>query len=201
MAIVQEQFAFVGDVLGTAPTEPSAQGLVDATTRAAPGLVHAGVHHRIDGQGIAIYEARIGGVDAARTYRRALVGRLEKQRWYRVVGRWENEGGVRRVAFMRTFRVVSAAGVTDTVVKKLANLVELVVRQVPELKLAIIHQGLDHPEEIMLYEEWDGTKGKFLAEEAPKPYRAAYRDETAHLIADRGDLEWLSPIRIYESES
>jgi hypothetical protein len=200
MAIVQEQFAFVGDVLGAPPPETSAQGLIDATTRGVPGLVHAGIHHRIDGQGIVIYEAHIGGADAGRTYRRALQSHLEKQRWYRVIGRWVNRGGVRRVTFMRTFRVISAAGAKDTVVEKLANLVELVVRQVPELKLAILHEGLDLPEEIMLYEEWDATKTKFLAEEAPKPYRAAYRDETAHLIAERGDLEWLSPIRIYESE-
>jgi hypothetical protein len=48
--------------------------------------------------------------------------------------------------------------------------------------------------------EWDGTKDDFITREAPKPYRTAYREETAHLIADRGDLEWLSPIRIYESE-
>ena len=51
----------------------------------------------------------------------------------------------------------------------------------------------------MLYEEWDDTKEGFLAHEAPKPYRTAYRDETAHLIAERGDLEWFSPIRIYET--
>ena len=27
------------------------------------------------------------------------------------------------------------------------------------------------------------------------------REETAHLIAERGDLEWLSPIRIYERQA
>jgi hypothetical protein len=41
---------------------------------------------------------------------------------------------------------------------------------------------------------------KFLANEALKPYRVACREETAHLIADRGDPEWLPPIRIYERE-
>ena len=75
------------------------------------------------------------------------------------------------------------------------------IETVPELKLAILHEGLDRPEEIMLYEEWDSTKAEFLAHEAPKPYRAAYGEETAHLIAERGDLEWLSPVRIYESEA
>ena len=53
----------------------------------------------------------------------------------------------------------------------------------------------------MLYEEWDDTKAGFLAHEAPKPYRTAYREETAHMIADSGDLEWLLPIRIYQSEA
>ncbi len=164
-----------------------------------PGLIHACIHRKIDSEGIVIYEARAGNDDDVRTYRRALEGHLVKQRWYRPFGRWANPGGVRRVAFMRTFRVVSEAGAKETVVSKLSDLVALVIGRVPELKLAILHEGIDHPEEIMLYEEWDGTKEGFLADEAPKPYRAAYREETANLIADRGDLEWLSPIRIYEN--
>jgi hypothetical protein len=201
MAIVHGQFAFVGEVPMTTGSHGTSRGLVDSTTRAMPGLVHAGIHRSIDGEGIVIYEARTGGDDDARTYRRALEGHLEKQRWYRPFGRWVNPGGARRVAFMRTFRVVSEAGAKETVATKLSNLVALVVGQVPELKLAILHEGLDRPDEIMLYEEWDNTKQGFLADEAPKPYRTAYREETAHLIADRGDLEWLSPIRIYESQA
>jgi hypothetical protein len=201
MSPVQGQFAFVAEVPPIAETEDATKGFVDATTYAIPGLVHAGIHRRIDGTAIVIYEARIGGADEARTYRRALQGHLEKMHWYRPFARWANNGGVRRVVFMRNFRVISEAGAKDTVVKKLANLVELVIGQVPELKLAILHEGLDHPEEIMLYEEWDGTKAWFLANEATKPYRAAYRDETAHLVAERGDLDWLAPIRIYENET
>jgi quinol monooxygenase YgiN len=201
MGIVQGQFAFVGEISLTAGAEDVPEGFIDTTTRAMPGLVHAGIYRRIDGEGIVVYETRIGGADDAETYRRALGGHLEKQRWYRPFGRWVNPGGVRRVVFMRTFRVISEAGAKNTVVAKLAKLVELVVGQVPELKLAILHEGIDRPEEIMLYEEWDSTKAAFLANEAPKPYRAAYREETAHLIAERGDLEWLSPIRIYESEA
>jgi hypothetical protein len=201
MAIVQGEFAFVGEIPLSAASEGLSQGLVNATTRAMPGLVHASIHRRIDGDGMVIYEARTGGDDDVRTYRRALEGHLIKQRWYRPFGRWVNPGGVRRVVFMRTFRVVSEAGARETVATKLANLVALVILQVPELKLAILHEGLDQREEIMLYEEWDNTKEGFLNDEAPKPYRAAYREETAHLIADRGELEWLSPIRIYEMQA
>jgi quinol monooxygenase YgiN len=197
----KEQFALVGEIPSTAPSEAALRSSVDATTSGVPGLVHAAIHHRIDGQAVAIYEAHTGGRDSAWDHRRALQGQLENQRWYRVIARWVNQGGVRRVAFMRTFRVVSTEGAKDTVLEKLTKLVELVIREVPNLKLAIIHESLDRPDEIALYEEWDSTKEKFLAEEAPKPYRTAYRDETAHLIAERGDLEWLSPIRIYESET
>ena len=153
------------------------------------------------GKSILIYEARTGSDDDAQIYRRALEDHLVNQRWYRPFGCWVNPGGVRRVVFMRTFRVISEAGAKETVVTKLSDLVALVVGQVPELKLAILHEGLDQPEEIMLYEEWDSTKEGFLAGEAPKPYRAAYREETAHLSAERGDLEWLSPIRIYERQA
>jgi hypothetical protein len=203
MAIVQGQFAFAGEIPRTVRPEDAAQGSVESTIHAMPGLARAVILRRIDGEGIVIHETRTGGADDARRYRRALEGHggLEKQRWYRPVARWANPAGVQRVAFMRTFRVISAAGAKDTVVAKLANLVELVVGQVPELKLAVIHEGLDRSEEIMLYEEWDGTKAGFLADEAPKPYRTAYREETAHMIADRGDLEWLLPIRIYQSEA
>jgi hypothetical protein len=198
MLPVHGQFAFVGEIPPIAETEEATKGFVDPTTHAAPGLVHASILRRIDGGGIVIYEARIGATHEARTYQLALHGHLEKQRWYRTLARWANDGGVRRVVFMRIFRVVSEAGAKDTVVKKLTDLVELVVGQVPELKLAILHEGLDHPDEIMLYEEWDGTKAWFLANEATKPYRTTYRDETAHLVAERGDLDWLAPIRIYE---
>ena len=198
MTSAQEQHAFVGEIQTAGPMDLP-QGLSDTTTRAVPGLIHASIHRRIDGEGIVIYEARTGSPGSTATYRRSLQGHLEKLRWYRPVGRWMNPGGVRRVAFMRTFRVVPDAGAKDKVVAKLANLVELVVGQVAALKLAILHEGLDRPLEIMLYEEWDDTKEGFLANEAPKSYRTAYRDETADLVAERGDLEWLSPIRIYEA--
>jgi len=199
MTIVQGQFAFVGEVPMIAERKRTSQGMVNSTTRAMPGLVHAGIHRRIDDEGIVIYEARTGTDDDALRYRQTLEGHLVKQRWYRPFGHWVHPGGVRRVAFMRSFRVISEAGAKQTVALKLSDLVTLVIGRVPELKLAILHEGLDRPEEIMLYEEWDGTKEGFLTDEAPKPYRAAYREETTHLIADRGDLEWLLPIRIYES--
>jgi len=203
MAIVRGQFAFVGEIPRTVRPEDAAQGSIESTIHAIPGLARAAILRRIDGEAIVIHETRTGGADDAQRYRRALEGHggLEKQRWYRPVARWANPAGVQRVAFMRTFRVISAAGAKDTVVAKLANLVELVVGEVPALKRAVIHEGLDRSEEIMLYEEWDDTKAGFLAHEAPKPYRTAYREETAHMIADSGDLEWLLPIRIYQSDA
>ncbi len=196
---ISGEFAFVAEIPRTAGPEDSAEGLAEPANRAVPGLVHGAIHRRIGSEGIVIYEARIGGPEDARIYRRALLD-LGKSRWYRPIARWGKPTGARHVAWMRTFHVISAAGAKETIVTKLATLVELVIGQVAELKLAILHEGLDRPEEIMLYEEWDGTKAAFLAHEAPKPYRTAYREETAHLIADRGALEWLT-IRIYESET
>jgi hypothetical protein len=195
---ISGQFAFVAEILATAGPEDSV--VAEPASRAAPGLAHAAIHRRIGSEGIVIYEARTGGLDEARMYRRKLQG-LDKLRWYRPIARWVNPVGARRVGWIRTFRVTSAAGAKDMVVAKLGKLVEFVIGQVPELKLAILHEGLDRSEEIMLYEEWDGTKAVFLAHEAPKSYRTAYREETAHLVADRGDLEWLLPIRIYESDA
>ena len=175
MTIVEGQFAFVGEIPLTAEATGPPKAFIDTTTRAMPGLVHASIHRRIDGEGIAIYEARIGGPDDAAAYRRALEGHLEKLRWYRPFRRWVNPGGVRRVTFMRTFRIIPDAGAKATVIAKLANLVELVVGRVPTLKLAVLHEGLEQPLEIMLYEEWDDTKEGFLANEAPKPSRRSRR--------------------------
>ena len=197
---ISGEFAFVAEIPQTAGPEHSASELAEPANRAVPGLVHGAIHRRIGSEGIVIYEARIGRPEDARAYRGALQD-LGKSHWYGPIGRWVKPTGARRVAWMRTFHVISAAGAKDTIVSKLGNLVELVIGQVPELKLAILHEGLDRPEEIMLYEEWDGTKAAFLVHEAPKAYRTAYREETAHLIADRGELVWLSPIRIYETET
>ena len=198
MTTVERQFAFVGEIPLTATAIDRPQAFIDTTTRAVPGLVHASINRRIDGQGITIYEARTDGPGDASRYRRTLEGHLENLRLYRPVRRWVNPGGVRRVVFMRTFSVIPEAGAKETVLAKLGDLVELVVKQVPALKLAILHEGLQLPLEIMLYEEWDDTKEGFLTHEAPKPYRAAYREETAHLIAEGGELEWFSPVRIYD---
>jgi hypothetical protein len=60
MTSVQEQFAFVGEIQTAGAMDPP-QGFIDTTTRAVPGLIHASIHRRIDGEGIVIYEARTGG--------------------------------------------------------------------------------------------------------------------------------------------
>ena len=197
---ISGEFAFVAEISQGAKSENSAEELAEPANRAVPGLVHGALHRKMGSEGIVIYEARIGGPENARRYRGA-VQDLGKSQWYLPIARWVNPTGARRVAWMRTFQVISAAGAKDTIVTKLANLVELVIGEVADLKLAILHEALDRPEELMLYEEWDGTKAAFLTHEAPKPYRTAYREETAHLIAERGDLVWLSPIRIYEAET
>ena len=76
MAIVQGQFAFVGDIPQKAPAESVAHGFVETTTQATRGLVHAAIHHRIDDQGLLVYEASIGDAEDVRIYRRSLEGHL-----------------------------------------------------------------------------------------------------------------------------
>ena len=125
MAIVQGQFAFVGDIPQNAPGESVAHGFLENTTQATRGLVHAAIHHRIDGQGLLLYQARIGDAEDVRIYRRSLEGHFERQRWFRPVRRFINQGSVRRSAFIRTFRVVRDTGAKDIVLNKLINLVEL----------------------------------------------------------------------------
>jgi hypothetical protein len=53
MALVQGQFAFVGEILLTTGAE-APRDFVDLTNRALPGLLHVGIDHSNDGEGIVI---------------------------------------------------------------------------------------------------------------------------------------------------
>ena len=106
---ISGEFAFVAEIPPTAGPEDSAEELDEPANRAVPGLVHGAIHRRIGSEGIVIYEARIGGPEDARIYRRALQD-LGKSHWYRPIARWVKPTGARRVAWMRTFHVISAGG-------------------------------------------------------------------------------------------
>ena len=58
---------------------------------------------------------------------------------------------------------------------------------------AILHQNVDEPNEIVIYETWIGTRKSWLRDEFPRPYRKPYEQVLSELIDDRS-VDWLTPI-------
>jgi quinol monooxygenase YgiN len=82
----------------------------------------------------------------------------------------------------------------EAVLKELYKLIEIVIRTQPALKTSVVHESLDHPDKIMLYEEWSCSKEQIIAEELPKSYRASFRKLTDPHFVSKQDLEWLRPM-------
>ncbi len=58
---------------------------------------------------------------------------------------------------------------------------------------AIVSDDLDQPDDLIIYETWQGTRDSWLAEEFVKPYRKDYEEKLGALIANRS-VSWLRPI-------
>jgi len=57
---------------------------------------------------------------------------------------------------------------------------------------AIIHD-LEHPDDIVIYEIWNGTQESWLQEEFPRSYRKDYEDVLSEMLEDRL-ISWLTPL-------
>jgi quinol monooxygenase YgiN len=58
---------------------------------------------------------------------------------------------------------------------------------------AIVHDNVDRPEEVVVYETWRGTRESWLKEEFGRPYRKSYEKAMSELIDSR-TVDWLKPI-------
>ncbi len=58
----------------------------------------------------------------------------------------------------------------------------------------IVHDDIDRPGELVLYEIWSGTRERWEREEPPKAYRAAYEARVPEFL-ERRDITWLTPVR------
>jgi quinol monooxygenase YgiN len=63
---------------------------------------------------------------------------------------------------------------------------------------AIVSDDLDQPNDLIIYETWQGTRDSWLAEEFIKPYRKNYEGTLGDLIVDRS-VTWLQPNREWGS--
>jgi quinol monooxygenase YgiN len=69
----------------------------------------------------------------------------------------------------------------------------------PTFVNAIVHDDIDNPNDLIIYELWQGTKESWLAEELPKPYRKEYEEKLAELLEDR-IISYLEPIGEWGSQ-
>ncbi|PAF36485.1 antibiotic biosynthesis monooxygenase [Terribacillus saccharophilus] len=58
---------------------------------------------------------------------------------------------------------------------------------------AIVSDDLDKPDDLIIYETWQGTRDSWLTEELIKPYRKNYEGRLSDLIVDRS-VSWLQPM-------
>ncbi|KFN08870.1 putative quinol monooxygenase [Paenibacillus macerans] len=66
-------------------------------------------------------------------------------------------------------------------------------RNEPTFVNAIVSDDLDNPNDLVIYEIWQGTRESWIQDELPKPYRSEYEGALTSLIDDR-IVSWLEPI-------
>ena len=68
-----------------------------------------------------------------------------------------------------------------------------VMAQETDFVNAILHESLDDPDQLVVYETWNGTRESWLRDQMPKPYRQEYEQKVSELLESRtGD--WLVPV-------
>lgn len=83
------------------------------------------------------------------------------------------------------------AGKKEAFRKSLYSLVEVMSNE-PTFINAIISDDIEKPDDIVIYEIWQGTKDSWLQEELPKPYRKKYEEVLGDLLEDR-IISYLTP--------
>jgi len=72
-------------------------------------------------------------------------------------------------------------------------------RNEPAFINAIVSDDIDQPNDLVIYEIWQGTRETWIQNELPKPYRSEYEEALADLIDDR-TVSWLDPIGEWGSQ-
>ena len=123
--------------------------------------------------------------------------------WYSPIARWQNRPDASRrheTSLIGVMRLKPGKEAREAVLKELSKLIEVVIRTQPALRTSVVHESLDNPDSIMLYEEWSLSKEQFIAEELPKSYRASFRKLTDGYFVFKQDLEWLTPMVKFENK-
>ena len=67
----------------------------------------------------------------------------------------------------------------------------------PDFVNTWVHEDVNDPDAIVLYETWACTQDYFMAHHLAKPYRAAYEAALPELLSGERSLQFLSGIRAY----
>ncbi|AZN43794.1 antibiotic biosynthesis monooxygenase [Paenibacillus albus] len=88
-------------------------------------------------------------------------------------------------------RFKAKPGKRDEFRKELSSLIEEMSSEKAFIS-AIVSNDLDNPDDLIIYETWQGTRDSWLAEEFIKPYRKNYEETLGNLVIDRS-VSWLEP--------
>ena len=60
---------------------------------------------------------------------------------------------------------------------------------------AIVHHNIEKPNEVVIYETWNGTRETWLRDELSRPYRKPYEQAVSELVDERS-VDWLTPVAL-----
>jgi quinol monooxygenase YgiN len=63
----------------------------------------------------------------------------------------------------------------------------------PHFVNTIVHDDLDHPDRLVLYEIWKGSRDRWQRDEPQKAYRKEYEIGLSGLLAER-TVQWMNPV-------
>ena len=189
---------------------------VDGTSLTEPGFQSAFIYrHMSNPSSYSVYETRNGTREAflrdveqydvrdllmldRNVARDSLAEALRSSvDWYKAVARWQNRPDAssrHQTSLIAVMRLQPGNEARDTVLMELYKLIHVAIRFQPALQTSVVHQNLDNPERIMLYEEWNWPRERIIAEEMPKSHRSAFRRIAEPFLAARPEPEWLTPM-------
>ena len=89
-------------------------------------------------------------------------------------------------------RIALKPGKKPEFLEKLHSVVGVMKKEISFIN-SVVHENVENPDEVVVYETWKGTRETWLAEEYPRPYRKPYEDSLADLVVDRS-VSWLKPM-------
>ncbi len=95
-----------------------------------------------------------------------------------------------QVVLIVRFRVKATS--RTLLVEKLVEVFET-IRHEDTFVNATLHEDIEDPEKLLVYEVWQESRESFMLNQFPKPYRAAFERAILDLKVERTG-QWLKPI-------